>query len=192
MSLTLASPNFLNRASRQTPGHFRSLPLLNKYVLWSPSQNTLAYTNAHSQSALLFDNDPDDSKGAVKVAGGYTPRLCLVPCYLAHLHMPFLSTSHSYGCKRGGSGGEGYKDSQPPLAPAELKNTTEEKDRARDGAKEMLGNTKGMENPPVFSPPPSLPTLHRMQHPPPVPQHLIPTASPPAHFSSSYSSKRFH
>lgn len=26
MSLTLASPNFLNRASLQTPGHFRSLP----------------------------------------------------------------------------------------------------------------------------------------------------------------------
>lgn len=40
---------------------------LNKYVLWSPSQNTLACTHAHSQSALLFDTDPEDSKGALKV-----------------------------------------------------------------------------------------------------------------------------
>lgn len=28
----------------------------------------------------------------------YTLRLCLILCYLAHLHMPFLSTSHSCGC----------------------------------------------------------------------------------------------
>lgn len=41
----------------------------------------------------------------------YTLCLCLVLCYLAHLHMPFLSTSHSCGCMRGRSWGERYKDS---------------------------------------------------------------------------------
>lgn len=41
----------------------------------------------------------------------YTLRLCLALRYLAHLHMPFLSTSHSCGCIRGGSWGERYKDS---------------------------------------------------------------------------------
>lgn len=41
----------------------------------------------------------------------YTLCFCFILRYLAHLHMPFLSTSHSFGCIKRGTWGEIYKDS---------------------------------------------------------------------------------
>lgn len=72
-SLCVSHPCFTQLSQPCLPSDTRPFPLsspLNKYVLWSPSQNTLAYTHAHSQSAPSLDTDPEDSKGAVKVAGG--------------------------------------------------------------------------------------------------------------------------
>lgn len=72
-SLCVSHPCFTQLSQPCLPSDTRPFPLsspLNKYVLWSPSQNTLAYTHAHSQSAPWLDTDPEDSKGAVKVAGG--------------------------------------------------------------------------------------------------------------------------
>lgn len=48
---------------------------LNKYVLWTPSQNALARIHAYSQSALLLDTSPEDSRGAARMAA---------PVYLLH------------------------------------------------------------------------------------------------------------
>lgn len=40
---------------------------LNKYVLWTPSQNALAQIHAYSQSALLLDTSPEDSRGSARM-----------------------------------------------------------------------------------------------------------------------------
>lgn len=70
-SLCVCHPCFTELSQPCVPSDTGTFPLssrLNKYVLWTLSQNTLAYTHAYSQSAPLLDTDPEDSKGAVKVA----------------------------------------------------------------------------------------------------------------------------
>lgn len=72
-SLCVSHSCFTKLARPCLPWDTKPFPLsspLNKYALWSTSQNTLACTHAHSQSAALLDTGPDDSEGAVKVADG--------------------------------------------------------------------------------------------------------------------------
>lgn len=74
-SLCVSHPCFTKLSQPCVPSDTRTFPLssrLNKYVLWTPSQNTLAHTHAYSQSAPLLDIVPEDSKGAMKVERVYT------------------------------------------------------------------------------------------------------------------------
>lgn len=70
--LTIASPTFPTVPLLQNTRPFPLSSPLNKYVIWSPSQNTLACTHTHSQSGVLLDTAPEDSKGALKVVVGGT------------------------------------------------------------------------------------------------------------------------
>lgn len=77
--LCILHPCFAERSQPYDPSDTRTFPIpspLNKYVLWTPSQNILAHTHAYSQSAPLLDTFPEDSKGAAKVTGEGGGHLC--------------------------------------------------------------------------------------------------------------------
>lgn len=97
---SIVHPRLAELSQPYDPSDTRTFPIpspLNKYVLWTPSQNILAHAHAYSQSAPLLDTFPEDSKGAAKVTGEGGDRLCTYWTFMVEVTCKEIKT---WGRKR--------------------------------------------------------------------------------------------